>query len=376
MRKKELERHTYIYITAKEERTINRYFFLLYLPKKKDKEDKNNNKGREKRLLFLYLCGLGDTTNDLLFDTTLILATIHAEEALLTPVLVPAVGKKPVGSAVVDTIAQQLDSVVAEKTTADVMIDTRSVDDKVLIDSKAGLARTFLRKLGDDIVMTLDVVDVLAVVLVVLPGGTVLALTSAGRGRIIIRGARVLAARDVVIARGERIRTAILSHDTILLPVHESNAGLATVAATAARASKHILSAENDIGVLTDASTIADGSDRADSPAGTAGRLIADHPHGGAVVVITRIIGIRSVDDLSSSVTETPHVLGGVGETLRTSTKKSANLIMRKTRNRRRKGGSPELSLLVNRPHKVHSANTSSAGNNNSNSNKSKSLHC
>jgi len=286
-----------------------------------------NEERKEKKDLVLP----ANTTNDFILDTAFIIATDHTEETLLTPVLVPAVGKKPVFSAVINTITKQLDSVVTKKAAADVMIDTRSIDDKVLINGKAGLAGTLGGKLLDDIVMTLNVVDIAGIVLIVLPDCTVLASASAIRSRIILAWARILAAWDVVIARGERIRTAVLSHNTILVPVHEGIRGLTTITATTTRASKHILSAKNNILLFSDASTIADCSNRTDSPARTTSRLITNHSHRRAVrIMVTRIIGLRSSD--LTTISTTVHEFRRMLETLRTSTKQSTNLLTRKTR--------------------------------------------
>jgi len=325
----------------------------------------------------VHLCLVADTTDDLVLDATLVATTKHAEEALLTPVLVPAVGKKPVLAAVVNTIAQQLNGVVTKQATTDVMIDTRSVHHEIFINSKAGLARTASRKLSNDVVVAAHIVDIRSRVLVSLPSLAILALTSAGRSGIVLRGARVLAAGDVVVARRERIGTAVLSNNTILLPVEESIRGLATVAATATRASKDILRAQNNIGILSDASTIAHSSSRANSPAGTAGRLVAHHLHRRAVgIVITGIIGVRSIGNLLSSASTTPHEVGRMLEALRTSTDKRANLIIRKTSNRRSKRSLPKVGLCIDFTNKLHSIRTRSAGcNSNNSSNNNKSLN-
>jgi len=305
---------------------------------------------------------LTNTGDDLRLDFTLVVATNHTEETLLTPVLVPVVDKEPVLGAVFYTITKQLDSVITNKVTTDVMVDTAGVHQEIFVNSKAGFARAIHSKLSHDIVMTLDIIDILGKVLLLLPLLTILTLARARRSGIVLRGARILAARDVVVARGERIRLAFGIDNTVLVPVDEGIRRLATIAATTTRASKNISSAKNEIVImLSHASTITHSSSRANSPAGTTSRLIRNSLHGSAVVMVTGIIRLRSSQPLTIRVGVTIEELGRVSEALRSSTKQGANLIMREVSNRRRKRSSPQLGLLVNRTNKVHSANGGSA---------------
>jgi len=190
------------------------------------------------------------------------------------------------------------------------MIDTRSVDEEIVINCDDSLARTVHSKLGNEVALTPDRVGTRALVLILIPGFTVLASTLASGSWAITAGAWVGAVGDVVIAGLEAVRRALLSHNTGVDPVVEGRRGAATIATTSARAGKHILRGKDDIMTLLDAVTIAQRADSTESPAGTAPGLITDHRHRLAVgIIITRIIRLRSTKTLIRSV----------GNTLKTS---------------------------------------------------------
>jgi len=300
------------------------------------------------------------TTDDVGLHAALVDATEHAEIALLTPVLVPAVGEEPVVGAVVNTVAHQLDGVVASKAAADVVVDTGGVHKEVLVDSDGCLARAVHGKLGHQILLTFDRVGTVALVLVLVPGLAVLAGAVASGGGAVAAGAGVGAARDVVIAGLEAVGRALLGHDTGLDPVVVGRIGAATVAATSARASEHILRGKDDIVAQLDAGTIADGVHSTKGPAGTAPGLITDHVHGLAVgVVVTRIIGLRSLQMLLLAV---GHTLKASVEGLGISDTKKLGLDILKAHPGHRAGerGTPEVGLAVHATNKVHRAHTAS----------------
>ena len=317
------------------------------------------------------------TTDNVRFDTALVLATEHAEIALLTPVFVPAVGKKPVVGAVLRTIAHQLDGVEADKAATDMMIDTRGVHEEIIIHSNDSFARTVHCKLSLEIALTSDRISTSALVLVLIPGFAVLTGTVACGSRTIAAGARVLAARDVVIAGGEAVGRALLSHDTSLDPVVVGRAGGATVAATSTRTGKHILGGEDDIVALLDAGTIADGADGTEGPAGAAPGLVTDHVHRLAVgILVTRIVRLGGTQVL----------LGTVGNTLKagveglgvSDTKKlSADILTAHPCDGAVQRSAPQLGLAVHATNKLHSAHTirHRSTDNGAHNNKHRTLH-
>jgi len=272
--------------------------------------------------------------------------------------LIPTVGKKPVVGAILITVTHQLDGVETNKVAANMMIDTRSVNEEVLINSNDGLTRTIESKLSLQILLTTDRVGTSTLVLVIIPGFAVLASAVASRSGTIAAGARIGAARDVVIARREAVRRAFLSDNTSLNPVVISRVGRATIAATSIRASKHIFRGKDDITALLDADTIADGADSTESPAGTAPSLITDHAHRLAVgILLTRIIGFRSTQLQIFTVTNT---LKTIMECLGISdTKKLCKDILKAhPSNRTIQRSTPQLCLAVHTTNKVHSAHT------------------
>jgi len=315
------------------------------------------------------------TADDVGLNTTFVIATEHAEVTLLTPVLVPAVGKKPVLGTVVDTVTHQLDGMVAHKFTTDMMIDTRSVNEEILINSNDSLARTIGGKLSLGVLLTTDSIDALALVFVVIPLGTVLALLLALGSRTIATGAGVGAVGDVMIARLEAIRRALLSDNTIIHPVRDGRVRLTTLARASARASKHIFRRKNNILLFVDIVTITQRAHSTESPAGTAPSLITDHLHRLALrIFITRIILLRGTHMVLLSIS--PLIDTSV-ESLRVAhTKKlGTDILKAHPRNRAGQRCTPQSGPGVHTTHKIHSANAASNSHGNKNSNNGQKLH-
>merc|ERR1711871_746606 len=76
----------------------------------------------------------GDTIGRAL-DATPVDSTLHLDEATVTPLLVPGILDEPVRGTVLDTPANDFDSMATESATSGVRVHARLVSGKVLVDS-------------------------------------------------------------------------------------------------------------------------------------------------------------------------------------------------------------------------------------------------
>lgn len=186
---------------------------------------------------------LGNTGDDLSFDSALVVSSSDLEEALVTPALVPAVGDQPVRSAVLDSPADDLDGVASKSRSRSVVINSTLVGQEVVVDGEGSFNGTVshdlsldLGDIGRNAVDGLSEPSVLGVGSGVAIDAGGLALGSRLRGST----RSVLAAIDVMITRREGVGLAVPSiivkvtgYNTSLLPVVHSSRGVATVAALA-----------------------------------------------------------------------------------------------------------------------------------------------
>jgi hypothetical protein len=215
-----------------------------------------------------------DTTPGLALETTLVVATLDAEETVLSPVSVPRVGAGPELDTILLTVADELDSVTTLETTSGVVIDTRAVGHEILVDLEGNLEGTVGGELSLHVLLTDDRVALLTLALVSVPVKSSVA------------SALLLALRSdhAGVVTGS-VGIAVIRDNTNLNPVGPGATGLTTIAVTAAgegrvRAAVDILSREADDLVLVDALTIRHGLSGTESPAGATVLLVADVLHG------------------------------------------------------------------------------------------------
>jgi len=230
--------------------------------------------------------GGGDTSVAGVLNAALVSATADPEVSLVAPVGVPRVGHNPVLHTIVNTPAQDLDGMSSEDSARGVLIDSRLVSDKILVDSESTLHRSVLVDLVHDVSLAGDGVSSRALVDHRVPGFTIRASLLASGSGILLAGARVLRVGNVVVARREGVWVAVLSHQTRRSPVSPCHGRISSSAAISAivAAGQEIVSRNAEVGVdLEGAISVGHGLDRTESPAGTAGRLVADLSNGGAV---------------------------------------------------------------------------------------------
>lgn len=102
---------------------------------------------------FTYLRVASDDAG---LDAALVGATEDAEGTLLTPGIVPGVCADPVGSAIINTPSDHLDSMSSKTLTSDVLVDTRSVGFKVFIYSHGNRDSSMFHDFSLDILNALD----------------------------------------------------------------------------------------------------------------------------------------------------------------------------------------------------------------------------
>lgn len=266
--------------------------FIRFVSRNKTNKDEKRCNSREKRFSRLQL---GNGTNVLVLNTAVVLASQDLEETIVTPILVPGVGNEPVGSTVLNTPAEKLDSVTAEVVTSDVLVDTRLVGHEILVDGEGDFHGTIDHKILLDILDSLGRVGLLELVLIILVGNgiTLLALGDA-LGSGLGLAARLVLALAVVVALGEGVAVAPLlaavlttGRDTSALKVHPGVGEETTVATEAARgaAGQEILGGETLLVLALggDAETVGSGLSSTEGPAGTAGGLVANLTNGGAL---------------------------------------------------------------------------------------------
>merc|ERR1712000_410571 len=95
---------------------------------------------------------------DLTLDAALVVAALDPEHALVTPILVPAVHDLPIRGAVLGTPADDLDSVAAQVAATRVLIDTRLVCRKVVVDGEDGRDGSILQDVALDALLAADAV--------------------------------------------------------------------------------------------------------------------------------------------------------------------------------------------------------------------------
>ena len=110
---------------------------------------------------------LGQASNDLGLNAALVGATADLEEAVVTPVGVPAVGNSPVVGAVLNTPANDLDGVAAEGLARGVGVHARLVRQEVAEDGEGSLNGAVLLDLCGNLVNATHTVAGGAKVLVV-----------------------------------------------------------------------------------------------------------------------------------------------------------------------------------------------------------------
>jgi len=272
-------------------------------------------KGREDDLL------IGGTSPGLLLDAALIGATEDTEEALLSPVVIPAVGADPVLDTILLTIAKKLDGVTTLIRASLVLIDTSGIAVEISINLEGNLEGTVGGDLSLHVLLTDDGVGLLALMLVLVPI------------KRSVTSALLLALRsDHASVVTSSVRIALISDNTSLAVISPGAARLTTVAGTAAGegatgAAVHILSRELAILVSGDVDTITHGLDGTESPAGTAVLLVTNLLHGLGIRPLGAGIERRgSSSDLSSRVLLNPP---GVGvDVLKVDTKKTTSLAL------------------------------------------------
>jgi len=292
-------------------------------------------------------------------------------------VLVPGVGNEPVLGTIVNTITKDADSMTTLIRARDVLVDTAGVSHEILIDREGTLARTVGGNLSHHISLTADGVDLLTLALVALEvdARIINALGLASRSGDDLTLARIVAARDVVVAAGKRVLDTLLSDNTSALPVVVSARRIATIARASARAAVHILSRKNDVLTVLDALTIRHRLDSTESPAGTAIALITDHAHGLAVGPVgARIEFLGSIGTSVLRISAKRRVLRISPGKLLISTKKSTDLFMSQRSSRAVKRSSPEVLNAVDMLDSFTGSETSRDTNGNSNKSKNK-LH-
>jgi hypothetical protein len=192
--------------------------------------------------------------------------------------------------------------------TRDVLVNTGLVSKEVLVDDVSSLDGAVLHDVLLDLVNAVKAVHALAVVLVVVPCGTVGALLGALGGASTLR-ARWAGTVHVVLTRRDGVRSAsrvvtvkTTSHETVIFPVSPSLVSLTSVAAHASQASEATASSNQllsrDAGVLTlgDAPPVSDGFSGTKSPARTARGLVSDLGNGGALGT-PLLSGVKAVRD-------------------------------------------------------------------------------
>jgi len=264
-----------------------------------------------------------DTSPSLALDAALVVTTTDAEEALLSPVVIPRVGASPVLLTILNTVADKLDSVTTLITTAGVVIDTAGVAHEISIDSESNLEGTVGGKLGLHVLLTNDGVRLGALLLVGVPvkGWITIALVGAVRSD-----------KAAAVVTGS-VRSTLLRNNTNIDPVDPSATGLTThltITATSIAgfgAAGDILSGVSADLTLSNTLTIAHGLSGTESPAGTTVLLVTDFLHGGAVRPVgTGIEFIGSIGLLGVGVLlHSP----GVGvDVLHVDTKKTTSLAL------------------------------------------------
>lgn len=123
---------------------------------------------------------LDSSGNAVTLNATFVLSSEDAEGALLSPRIVPGVDAGPVRSAVVNTPADQLDSVTAQRLSSDVLVNTRLVGFEILVDGEGNRDGALLHKFLLDVGDTLDGVRGRGEVLVLGVSGSVVLLVTGG----------------------------------------------------------------------------------------------------------------------------------------------------------------------------------------------------
>jgi len=222
---------------------------------------------------------LGETGNDVVFNTAVIRSTEDVEKALVSPVRVPRVRDCPIRSSIgPHTPTNDLNGMATQLLARCVLVHTRLVCQKVLIHSEGSGDGSIGEDIGlDGRHISRELVGGSTEVLGIGPRFSVLASRRACRSWVFVRWARTDGSIHVVIARGERVRVAATT--VVIATINEAGVNIVlpscswvTTIAThtaAGAAGVHVLGGEvHGVGTIgSNADTIGNGFGRAESPA-------------------------------------------------------------------------------------------------------------
>lgn len=85
---------------------------------------------------------LGNTSDSLSLDSAFVVSSSNLEESVITPTFVPAVSNKPVGSSVLNTPADHLDSVTSQSRSSGVVVNSALVGQEIVVDGEGNFDRS------------------------------------------------------------------------------------------------------------------------------------------------------------------------------------------------------------------------------------------
>lgn len=104
------------------------------------------------KTFFILFCDFSrKTSNNTRFDTTFVLSSEHLEQTLLTPIFIPRVSNKPIGSVIFSTPTNNLDRVttfIFQLRVSD--INTTAISEEIGRDLERSLNRTVLQNFSLD----------------------------------------------------------------------------------------------------------------------------------------------------------------------------------------------------------------------------------
>jgi len=273
-----------------------------------------------------------ETGDNVVLDTALILTAEDAEETVLSPIVIPAVGDQPVGKvgSLIDTPTDDLDSMTTELSASGVLVDTASVSLEVGIHSESSLNRT----IGHDLLLDLGDIRADGV-----RGGEDMLILSVGSGvgrvgvacsgasgcgeltttRNQVLAVRITGVRVVVLAILEGVRAAprvvtivTTGDNTSLCEPRPGRGRITAIAAETARGTAREQVGDGQVHVLTglNADTVRTSLSGTEGPARTAIGLVTNLLNGRAVGPLSaRVEGDRDVSNVEASVSEQGELL-------------------------------------------------------------------
>jgi len=260
------------------------------------------------------------TVDDWVLDVVHVDTTLDLEEAIVTPIFVPAVCDQPVVHAVLSAVAHDLDCVTTKHWVDELAgVDSSLVRQEALVDEEhagdgAILVNLLFHSIGTcAIALLAHAVAASTTMLGSFPVLAVVTCTLACRSLDLTSAVRVLPGSGVMCARLELVRSAhrlvsiITSIDNAKSAVVRVNSGRnATIAphVTKVITCSNILSREMNVlaGVAGDADAISHRLDGAECPAGAAVGLIANLLHAGAACSARVCAPIEFIRNVSNSL--------------------------------------------------------------------------